>query len=59
MKSRICFIGVVCLILSSVTIAKSFDLLQFNSPMIMLDDPNNLSDPNEPVDPNDPIDIPE
>jgi hypothetical protein len=59
MKSRICFISVVCLILSGVTIARGFDLLQFNSPMIMLDDPNNLSDPNEPVDPNDPIDIPE
>ena len=59
MKSRICFIGVVCLILSGVAIARSLDLQQFNNPMIVLDDPNDSIDPNEPVDPNDPIDIPE
>lgn len=59
MKSRIMFIAVVCLVLTSMVMARSFGILAAPNQIVVLDDPNGVNDPNEAEDPNEPIETPE
>ncbi len=53
------FIAVVCLVLTSMVMARSFGILASPSQIVMMDDPNGADDANEADDPNEPIEIPE
>ncbi len=53
MRSRLFLFAIMCMVLCSVVMARSFDVSPSPNQLIM------LGDPNDPVDPNEPIDIPE